>query len=36
MGFDIYGLQPVINTEKPSILYKDYFDLDDKEMDIYI
>ena len=35
MGFDIYGLQPVINTEKPSILYKDYFDLDDKEMDIY-
>lgn len=35
MGFDIYGLQPVINTERPSILYKDYLDLDEKERDIY-
>ena len=32
MGFDISGLQPVINTEKPSILDKDVWKIEDEKL----
>jgi|TARA_R110000824_G_scaffold206477_2_gene391549 hypothetical protein len=35
MGFDIYGLQPLVNTAKPTILDKDWLELTDKQRDKY-
>ena len=36
MGFDIYGLKPKENGEKPEILNKNFNSLTDKEQDLYV
>ena len=35
MGFDIYGLQPLVNTAKPTILDKDWLELTEKERHLF-
>lgn len=35
MGFDIYGLEPIKNTEKPKILEREWKELSKEEKDLY-